>query len=319
MRGAGAFAARPESPIYFAQFCTMSLVDVQMMSTQGRGVMKELLEREVDGKTYTVVPPGVGEYAVRVQFKKGPDGAWPYDKVKIGCYVDGHDVNYWKRMDFGAMKKDQASAAAFFLGFRRAGSEIRAFTFASTVPDSNDSTSAKLSNSLASVGSVKVEIFAAKAQSKEIYANKAGGHDIPSGSKAVSGNKKFWQQASLNTSGGRAVSEAFNPIEVWQQDGGDPVLVVEKWYHSAAMLDTIEQITGKKRPRTPEPEDILDLTADDNGAEVGKGDDDGDDDDDDEVQAIPAPPKIVPMVDVSGDMAEEMPDVVVSSTGHPSS
>ena len=34
---------------------------------------------------------------------------WDYDFIRIGLFVDGHDVQYWKRLDFTDVNIKQAN------------------------------------------------------------------------------------------------------------------------------------------------------------------------------------------------------------------
>ena len=279
-------------------------ISVDIMST-ARG-MKPLEERMVDERSYVVVPETATEYAVKVSFRKNEQGQWPFGKVKIGCYVDGQDCNYWKRLDFEILEQSMG-ATAFFLGFRTSGDDVRSFTFAKTVADHNDASPGHVGVPSSGLGEIKVVVHTALAVVDAMYENKAGQHVVPSGSQKVMGNKKFWQQASLNTCAGRSVTEKFEPIMKWVLNSTIPDVTIIRPYHSSAMLDTIEDITSRKRRRVdPDaPKVTVDLTGDGEEEKAEESDDD-------EVQQVAAPPKMIPSMDLTGEEARELPDVRVN-------
>lgn len=70
-------------------------------------------EKEVNGVQYIVAEPGM-EYFVKVNVYRNVDGSWPAKYLRAGLFVDGKDVQYWKRLDFtdqGIRHHDLASAS----------------------------------------------------------------------------------------------------------------------------------------------------------------------------------------------------------------
>ena len=61
----------------------------------------------VEGTTYAHAKPGQ-EFAVRITVHRNPlNGEFPFNYLRLGLFIDGHDVNYWKRMDMTAAGSSQ--------------------------------------------------------------------------------------------------------------------------------------------------------------------------------------------------------------------
>ena len=57
-------------------------------------------EKIIDGIPYVITEPGQ-EYYVQVSVHRTDlYSSWDYKYIRVGLYVDGFDVAYWKRLDF---------------------------------------------------------------------------------------------------------------------------------------------------------------------------------------------------------------------------
>jgi len=57
-------------------------------------------EKIIDGVSYVITEPGK-EYYVQVSVHRSDlYSLWDYKYIRVGLYVDGFDVAYWKRLDF---------------------------------------------------------------------------------------------------------------------------------------------------------------------------------------------------------------------------
>ena len=56
-------------------------------------------ESEIDGIPYIITVPEK-EYYVQISIHRGScQDLWSFNFIRIGLYVDGFDVQYWKRLD----------------------------------------------------------------------------------------------------------------------------------------------------------------------------------------------------------------------------
>ena len=167
------------------EFC----YEVLMLNSSDETVFPERL---VDGKIFVVAEPGC-EYHVKVNIYKNSDGNWPARYIRVGLYIDGVDVQYWKRLD---MTDSAASISncvtASFWGFKRDSNDLRSFIFAN--PSFQDSSSSSVSDK--PLGQIRVVIHEAEVV-EGIFHNKSGTHVVPHAPESISEGKKFWQQASV--------------------------------------------------------------------------------------------------------------------------
>lgn len=118
-------------------------------------------QQEVAGNTYVIAEPGQ-EFIVRVLVHKNARGVFDHPMYRVGLYVDGLDVNYWKRVD--TTMTDEAYSTTSFYGFKKNVQELRAFTFAETVM-SERTQEMSASGIQSSLGTIRVEIFKARPSS----------------------------------------------------------------------------------------------------------------------------------------------------------
>ena len=250
--------------------------------------LKPFEERVINGSVYAVALPGQ-EYCVKVNIYRDEKGNFTPKRLRIGLYVDGNDVQYWKRIDLTKehLLPTVASVpvSATFWGFKKNVTDIRSFQFAATkISETADDSSTSDSGPL---GQIHVVIYEAMVVGGT-FQNKCGSHDIPI-DRGISEGKKFWQQASLSTSGGRKLPlnlEQFDELEKWiNVDQREPLYTMTLNYHTGLTLDCIESLSygsdynigtvGGKRTicsdrheqqqtkRTCEVSEIFDLTEED--------------------------------------------------------
>lgn len=57
-------------------------------------------EKIIDAIHYVITNPG-DEYYVQISVhRQDLNSKWDYKYIRVGLYVDGFDVAYWKRLDF---------------------------------------------------------------------------------------------------------------------------------------------------------------------------------------------------------------------------
>ena len=202
-------------------------------------------ERTVGGKTYAVAMPG-HEYCVKVNVYRDEDGNFTPKRLRIGLYVDGNDVQYWKRIDLTKEhllpSNVETPVSVKFWGFKKDITDIRSFQFVtpktvSTVADTS-------SSNIESLGQIHAVIYEAVVVGGT-FENKVGAHEVPT-SQNISEVGKFWQQASLSTRGGRKLPkdfEQFDPLEKWiNVDKVKPLHSMTLFYHTRSTLDCIESL-----------------------------------------------------------------------------
>lgn len=203
-----------------------------------------LEERVVKGTNYFVAVPGE-EYYMKVFVYRNSEGKFPLQYIRIAAYVDGIDVNYWKRLDMSnehVLPTDiNEPLSATFWGFKKSDSEIQSFRFANMRADgpglgnatgnrigsSNSSSSSSSETNirestgtgntttmdatsgsihgLKDAGHIKIDIFEAEV-SEGMISNLSGCHEVPTQAGAHSASQKFWSQPSVTTVGGKKLS-----------------------------------------------------------------------------------------------------------------
>lgn len=235
--------------------------------------------------------------------------------VKVGCYVDGVDVQYWKRLNFTAI--DDNVVEVKFWGFKQDTQQVKAFVFA--VPKSAASLSGTHRDDNISLGQIRVVFFEAEISS-DVFSN-----CVPTGKAQTAhyttDTKKFWQQASLSTVSGRVIEkESFRPVARWNNLHKDPSKTVVVNYHTPemfSMMKTFESHEAQNKAASssgescPNKRSVVDLSNDDDGDNNVGGCNDGsskhqkredeESGDEDDIQVMPTV-KDVPLLDISGDV-----------------
>jgi hypothetical protein len=284
-------------------------VEVLMLSA-GADSSKPYPEEEVpagSGHTYTVVCPD-DEYCVAVNIYRNRAGDFPAPLMRVGLYVDGHDVNYWKRVDALCVTKEAAYVTAMFWGFKKSGNDLRQFKIARTMPSgvSNDN-----SEQISTVGGKIVAVIHSAEVVDGVYDNVGKSAAVPV-EASVNENRKFFTLPSAVTVGGKSSQnkEEFNPVSRWKNTSDVPIATITLRYHTQAMLCTIKDI-AKAATADPVIIDVADTDggganpkkrmrdADLSGDSVGNsgGDDGGDDG---EIEIVPRA-KVIPLLDLTAD------------------
>lgn len=166
------------------------------------GNLRAFNERVIDKKTYAIADAGE-EYYVKVNIYRDLNGLFYPPRLRVGLFVDGNDVQYWKRIDLSEesiLPKDpNVPVSATFWGFKKNVTDMRSFVFAKLKePSSSSSSSSGGSNgsdsTSSSIGSLHVVIYEASVIGGT-FENKNGFHEIPE-NQIILENKKFWQQVS---------------------------------------------------------------------------------------------------------------------------
>jgi hypothetical protein len=215
---------------------------------------EQLDERVINGSTYFVAVPNE-EYYLKVYAYRDETGQFPMRYIRIAAYLDGTDVNYWKRLDMSnesLLPTDlNAPLSATFWGFKRSDDEIKSFRFANmNAAGSRTASSSGAGATVADAGHVKIDIFEAEV-SEGMITNKSGCHEVPTQAGAHSASQKFWSQPSVTTVGGKNMRnvEKFAPITRWSNkphpltgNPDTPLVTMEAKYHTEMLLSTLEEI-----------------------------------------------------------------------------
>jgi len=222
--------------------------EILILNSDGAGYE----ERQMSGKTCVRAEPGK-EYNVRINVYRDARGNFPAKYLRFGLFVDGVDVQYWKRIDLSDEEllptNPLEPVSSRFWGFKKNVNDIRSFVF--SVPDTTTNSYAHSAEDYKCLGSVKLEVYEA-CVTYGTYENQSGQFEAPS-TQQIGESAKFWQQASLTTAAGRKIElekEKFLPLPRWKnlRKVPDEVLVLQ--YHTASMMDFLEehQHTLKEEP-----------------------------------------------------------------------
>lgn len=161
--------------------------------TSGDGV--HLKEQHLGTKTYVEATPGE-KFVVVVRIYStliGNKIQWPATRLRIGLYVDGIDVGYWKRIDLSnlhLLPQDLSPVTTEFCGYK-VDSDLHQFVFAE--PTTNDNPPPQNHGSF---GSLKICIFEAKpASGGGIFLNSTTISACPSNTDI--GDSKFYQNSRI--------------------------------------------------------------------------------------------------------------------------
>lgn len=228
-------------------------------------------ERMLIDKPCIRAEPGK-EYHVRINVYRNALGHFPAKYLRFGLYIDGVDVQYWKRIDLSdeaLLPEDPAApVTSCFWGFKKNVNDIRSFIF--SVPDTTPHQTALSQKEYKCLGSVKLEVYEA-CITYGTYENQSGQFEAPS-TQQIGENEKFWKQASLTTAAGRRIElekEKFRPLPRWKNLRKTPDEVLVLQYHTAAMMDFLEENHHKLKETTnigarqgSERKVVYDLTSD---------------------------------------------------------
>lgn len=250
------------------------------------------------------------EYSVCVRINRDNFGKFPFKTphIKVGLFIDGIDVQYWKRLDLSEIKiNDKCPAEVTFWGFKQDTQHVKAFIFALPVSKSVCNTTIKTSTSNEdSLGQVRVVFYEAQV-TQEVFQN-----IIPTSRGAptehvISESKKFWQQASLSTTCGRSVQhDSFKPIVRWNNLYKEPSKILVVNYHTPEMFKMMRNF--EDAPSSSSSKRVMvDLSNDcDDDKQLLKSQKTKttEDETNEDIQIMPTI-KHVPMLDISGENEED--------------
>lgn len=201
----------------------------------------KLDEVMINGQFYIVAIPGK-EYVIKIIVHEDlATHSYPAESMRVGLYVDGVDVQYWKRLDLSLISERGGQLAAsssvhtIFHGFKKSNNDLRSFVFAKTLATSFPSSSTDHINN-SSFGTIKVVIYEA-IQVEGVYQNVGGKYEVP-GQHSVNVDGKFYKQPSVTTMAGRNIAETekFIPLLRWQNKSDIPLTTLSLFYHTHEMI-----------------------------------------------------------------------------------
>jgi hypothetical protein len=218
----------------------------------------KILEEEIiDGKSYLASEPGRG-YHVNIGVYRNPNTKkFPAQFLRFGLFIDGVDVQYWKRLDLSndaeLPKELHIPVCSKFWGFKQKVNELKSFMFSKAVTNGAvDATKLALPPTDRR-GTIRVVIYEARIVGGTFH-NQNNPRNLTVG--GTSSSNKPLEQASVVTSVGDAVSsekEKFLPLERWENCSGTPMKTIDIYYHDRNTLNLLKQTARFKRPETVAP------------------------------------------------------------------
>lgn len=254
------------------------------------------------------------EFIVKVNvYKDMKTNQYPCKYIRVGLYIDGIDVAYWKRIDTTADNTISLSCnyiTARFLGFKKNVNDIRSFLF--TIPRQDTSTKSMNDEQSKPLGSIHVVFFEAQIEGG-IYENNIGCSEVPNeDSHVLNADTKFFEQASLATVGGRSIEsgkEPFRPLSRWSNTSTEPLFDMTLYYHSKDILNVIQLANSENTRSSNKSSQILDLTegndsitqSSDNMDDLTVAVDSNDkfEKSDDEIIVLPRPKRLLEVLDLT--------------------
>lgn len=209
------------------------LLNVSIVDENGRAYK----ERIINGQNFVIAELGQ-EYCVKVTISRDlQSNKFPAPLLRVGLFVDGQDVNYWKRLDVTSIKSSEKSISTLFWGFKKNNSDLNAFKFEKPGLGKEAQVGAV---DLMYMGKIRVIVFEALLTAG-VFDNNSGTYSEVQ-RKAVSENKKFWEQASATTTSGRRIDETkekFTPVNKWLNKTKTPLFDETISYHTSDVLDLL--------------------------------------------------------------------------------
>lgn len=199
---------------------------------------------EIQGQLYVCAVPG-REYSVKVNIYPLHTGAFAFKYLRLGLFIDGVDVNYWKRVDFttlNASRTEDEPIAVFFYGFSKSQTEMTSFVFSQLSSTSTSSYSLSGNNDTSSLGNIRLVVYEAEV-TYGTHANISRGVTVAEGS--VKEDTKLWHRPSVATTAGKALTgkETFQPLEKWANKSNTPIKSMTLKYHTIEMLTVLEELS----------------------------------------------------------------------------
>lgn len=214
-------------------------LEVVMASPDGQRPYAEAEVPAGSGARYTAVNPG-DEYCILVTVYRDEQGKFPANFWRVGLYVDGHDVNYWKRVDSTSVTAATEFVTTVFWGFKKGGDDMRQFKVARA---SQSATSSAACAQNSSVGGKITAIVHAAEVTTGVFNNVGKTIEIPTDSN-ISDKQKFYSLPSAVTVGGKRArdKEVFLPLSRWRNISDEPLQTITLLYHTQEMLNAISAI-----------------------------------------------------------------------------
>lgn len=198
-------------------------------------------EEVIDNSTFVYGEP-TKVYHVQINIYKDENGKFPWDYLRLGLFVDGVDVQYWKRLDLTNLEGLGSFACSKFWGFKQNANEIRSFVFSEV---STDQTTVHYCKWNGDVGSIKLVIFRAAIESGYSI-NRSGEHAVPHSTRIIGEKLKVFDQPSVSTVGGNIVDaekEKFLPtLPNWINIDVDPIATLALRYHTKSMINMLKSV-----------------------------------------------------------------------------
>lgn len=199
---------------------------------------------EIQGQVYAVASPG-SEYVVKVNIYPQKNGEFDFRYLRLGLFIDGIDVNYWKRVDFTSLNSTPRShgdpISVFFYGFSKTQTEMTSFVFSTpSAPSSSSQILNPIENS--SLGNIVVVVYEADITTGT-HANISKG--VTLSETSINDDTKLWQRPSVTTTAGKALigKETFQPLGKWINKSKSPLKTIKLKYHSKEMLNVLQQLS----------------------------------------------------------------------------
>lgn len=185
-------------------------------------------EERIAGMTHIRAVEGE-EYKVKVEVHQDEFGTYPFLYAIINLSIDGVKLSHHKQMDM--LRRSRVT----FDGYRKSRDIRQSFVFSSPSTYTS-STGQRGHQECGRMGSFEVAIFEAE-PSNRMSTNLSHfdeGPILPS----VQEDKKFWQQASLGTTGGLEIrDEQKSVLYNWNKLRQDPDATLTLHYHTPEMID----------------------------------------------------------------------------------
>lgn len=215
-------------------------LELFIVSAEGRHPYNEEELPAGSGVKYAAVSPN-DEYCVVVNLHRDPKtGKFPSRYLRVGLYIDGHDVNYWKRVDTTELPDSMPTISTVFWGYLKEGDDVRHFKIA-RVSQSSVKTNESEQNTI--VGGKIVAIVHAAEIIEGEHKNIGKAIDVPTETN-VSDQQKFYTLPSAVTVGGKRArnKEKFVPIIRWRNISQIPLASTTLHYHTRDMVATIRDL-----------------------------------------------------------------------------
>jgi hypothetical protein len=169
--------------------------------------------------------------------------------IRIGMYVDGIDVNYWKRVNFITLDSECIEGKAtdpihvMFNGFPAGQDTVTEFMFSDVMKLKNNSLPTTTSCG-SSIGEIKIIIHEATI-SYGTFKNVSKSAQPSRESNAQ--DIKPVGRPSVVTSSGKVISgkEIFKPLEKWSNVSNEPFKTIILRYHTRSKLDFLLDVVSQ--------------------------------------------------------------------------